>query len=92
MVKQLKSILKTFKKQKKFKIFASSVLIVYDAKSVKLFAEKKISVTKLKKSILVKIIDFAHTFPSEGEKDENFIFGLENIVELFQNCLKKRPE
>ena len=65
------------------------MLIVYDAKSVKLFCDKKMSATKLRKSIVVKIIDFAHTFPSEGEKDENFIFGLENIIELFENCLRK---
>ena len=89
VAKQIKEILKTFRKQRKYKIYASSILIVYDAKAVKNFLDGKLSSKKLSQYVVVKIIDFAHVFPSEGEKDENFLFGLENIYKMFKNCLKK---
>jgi hypothetical protein len=89
VVQQLRSILSTFKKQRKYKIFASSALIAYDAKAVKLFLDGKIKSSTLSKSVSVRIIDFAHVFHSGGERDDNFIFGLENILKLFENCLRK---
>ena len=41
----------------------------------------------LSKSIRVRLIDFAHVFPANGERDDNFLFGLENILRLFENSL-----
>jgi hypothetical protein len=79
----------TFEKQRKYKIYASSILITYDAKAVKKFLDGKLSSKKLGKSVSVRLIDFAHVFPAHGERDDNFLFGLENVLELFKNCLKK---
>lgn len=36
----------------------------------------------------VRMIDFTHVFPSENEKDENYIFGLQNLIEHLQSLLE----
>ena len=90
VVDQLSSMLKTFKKQSKYKFFASSVLISYDAEAIRKFGTaEKIPRSKLVESVSVWLIDFAHVFRSDAELDENFVFGLENLLELFKNCVKK---
>lgn len=34
---------------------------------------------------IVKMIDFAHVFPAEDDGlDENYLFGIENLVKIFQ--------
>lgn len=38
----------------------------------------------------VKMIDFAHVFESEEDSvDENYLFGIENIVKMFEEFLKE---
>lgn len=39
----------------------------------------------------VKMIDFAHTFPSEEVQavDQNYLFGIENLVKIFEEFLKE---
>jgi len=39
----------------------------------------------------VKMIDFAHVFPGEDETnvDTNYLFGIENLVKLFEELLKE---
>lgn len=39
----------------------------------------------------VKMIDFAHTFPSEDNAavDENYLFGIENLVKIFEEFLQE---
>nr|XP_053655202.1 uncharacterized protein LOC128704162 [Cherax quadricarinatus] len=34
-------------------------------------------------TVTVKMIDFAHVLYSDGERDENYIFGLENLIKFF---------
>lgn len=36
----------------------------------------------------VKMIDFAHVFPAEGPSiDTNYLFGIENLVKIFEEFL-----
>lgn len=87
VVKRLKAILEVVERQNKYRFFASSILLAYDAAGVREFLEDG-DVEKLERNIRVKIIDFAHVFPaSEGEKDENFVFGLKNLIALFESVL-----
>lgn len=39
----------------------------------------------------VKMIDFAHTFPSDDctAVDQNYLFGIENLVKIFEEFLKE---
>lgn len=41
----------------------------------------------------VKMIDFAHVFESEEDSiDENYLFGIENIVKMFEEFLKEAKQ
>lgn len=78
---QLKQILALFKKQMVFHLFGSSLLFIYDADAIEKFKDSKDS-EALCEAVKLKMIDFAHVFLEE-EIDENYIFGLENLVKLF---------
>jgi hypothetical protein len=87
--KVIKALLCTFLAEWIWQKSSSQNVGEIDYRAVKNFLNGKLSSKKLSQSVVVKIIDFAHVFPSEGEKDENFLFGLENIYKMFKNCLKK---
>lgn len=39
---------------------------------------------------IVKMIDFAHAFPAEEDSlDTNYLFGIENLVKMFEEFLKE---
>ena len=54
------------RRQRKYLTYASSVLFVYDGAAVTRFLADK-DVKALEKAVTVKLIDFAHVFPNEGE-------------------------
>jgi endonuclease IV len=84
------SIKEAFEAQRKYKIFASSLLMSYDAEAVAKFKIGKIcEIDELKKHVNIRLIDFAHVFDANGERDENFLEGLGNLLELFKNYLKQ---
>lgn len=41
----------------------------------------------------VKMIDFAHVFPADGDAssdtDTNYLFGIENLVKIFEEFLRE---
>lgn len=63
--------------QRDFQFYSSSVLIIYegDAES----AEEA--------NVAVRLVDFAHTFRSKGQKDPNFIAGLRAVIKALKNAL-----
>jgi 1D-myo-inositol-tetrakisphosphate 5-kinase/inositol-polyphosphate multikinase len=68
-------------KQYKFVFIASSLLIVYDGGKGENGHDLKID---------VRLVDFAHVFPStssQSEPDENFLFGLHHCIEYLQMLL-----
>ena len=71
--KKLKDVERFFESQTAFHNFASSLLCVYDQ-----------GVTN---SAKVHIIDFAFSFPGNGKKDDNLLFGLKNVRALFDEYL-----
>lgn len=73
---ELERILDWFLIQKRFAFYSSSILFVYDADDAR---------------CSVKLIDFAHVFPSEGP-DENYLFGLRNLVEAFRVVASTEPK
>lgn len=85
-IKELKDILKVFREQRIYKFYASSLLLVYDVAAVRRYLDDG-NQENLKRNIRVKLIDFAHVFPSNGEIDKNFIFGLDNLIKVFEKIL-----
>ena len=70
-----------FERQDLYHVFASSLLFVYDLNA---FDKDD---TQLENLVRLKMIDFAHVFPSNGQKDENFLFGAQNLHKLFKEFL-----
>jgi len=73
-----------FNHQTHYHIYASSLLFVYDYEAAAQGNEDN-----LVKSVRLKLIDFAHVFPGEGELDHHFSFGLKNLSNLFDNFIDK---
>jgi len=82
-VEKISGIVQVFEMQRRYKIFASSLLLAYDAKAVRKFKNQEISEVELKKSVNIRLIDFAHVFDAQGQEDDNFLFGIRNLQDLF---------
>ena len=89
MAKQIRAIYEAFDSQRKYIIYGSSLLMSYDADAVNRFKSGDIDEKELESLVNVKLIDFAHAFPAEGVKDENFLNGLSNLLTLFEDFYKK---
>ena len=95
-VEKISEILEVFSNQRKYKIYASSLLLAYDAQAVQKFKstaknddENTDKKNELRKYVNIRLIDFAHVFNANGDKDENFLFGLTNLLDLFQRYLNR---
>ena len=63
--------------------------MAYDADAIKRFKKGEMGKKELEKYVNVKLIDFAHVFPSQGERDDNFLRGLDNLLSLFEDFYKR---
>ena len=64
-----------FNKQTTYHFYSSSVIVVYDAE------------LQDTSSIRIKIADFAHVFPAENKRDDNYLYGLNNLVQHLEILL-----
>ena len=71
--KKLKDVERFFESQTAFHNFASSLLCVYDQGDTN--------------SAKVHIIDFEFSFPGNGKKDDNLLFGLKNVRALLDEYI-----
>jgi 1D-myo-inositol-tetrakisphosphate 5-kinase/inositol-polyphosphate multikinase len=78
---RLKAIEQMYSQQRVFHIFGSSILFVYDAAALLDDKTKE----DLEKAVEVKMIDFAHVHPANGEADLNYNTGLRNLINLMEN-------
>jgi len=87
---KLKRFRRFFGLQYQIAFYASSLLIAYDAKFV------ETNLTKLGEMgdsdslcletddwLRIYMIDFTHVFPNDGQPDKNYIFALDNVMDLF---------
>ncbi|CAL8075606.1 unnamed protein product [Calicophoron daubneyi] len=94
--KKLSRLCHWFETQRKIAFYASSVLLSYDEQldfkekdTERSSAETDFSRTG---GVRVYLIDFTRWRPSNGEKDENFLYGLRNVVRMFrQASTDKQP-
>jgi len=75
---QLHTIRRWFEEQRHFTFYATSLLFVYDADLL----EKNAS-----PNVRIRMIDFAHVYPAHGSQDANYIHGLCNLIQLFEDFL-----
>ena len=89
MTRQIRAIYEAFESQRKYIIYGSSLLMSYDADAILLLQAGKIEKVELENYVNVKLIDFAHVFPAEGKRDDNFLKGLSNLLSLFEDFHKR---
>ena len=92
VVEKIKAIRDVFELQRRYKIYASSLLLAYDSQAVRKFKNGKITQPHLAKAVNIRLIDFAHVFDANEERDDNFLHGLNNLLELFSQYLKRTEE
>ena len=80
---RLKGIQGMYSNQQVFHIFGSSILFVYDAS---ILLEVKPSSEALESAVVVKMIDFAHVHPGNGQPDQNYNFGPANLITVLKSA------
>ena len=83
VTEKLKAIQAMYSQQRVFHIFGSSILFVYDAAA--LLGDNNTK-EDLEEAVVVKMIDFAHVHPANGQVDDNYNTGLKNLVELLERA------
>jgi len=92
VVEKITTIRDVFELQRRYKIYASSLLLTYDSQAVRNFKKGKITQPQLAQSVNIRLIDFAHVFDANGERDDNFLHGLNNLLDLFSQYQKRTEE
>lgn len=80
ILKQLQPFYDWFESQISYKLFATSLLIVYEGDR-----------SRTKKPV-IRLVDFAHTYESSNFLDENFLFGLRKLKSLLENIASKNND
>lgn len=82
------------RKQTMFRLYSSSVLLVYDAAQLKGGERQRERLTHSNGTLLTaraRMIDFAHAFPTEtceaDTVDENYLQGVDSLVDIFEQFL-----
>jgi len=83
-LEKLDIVLDFFFNQLTYHVFASSLLFVYDYENL-----DNVNFD-LCNPVRVKLIDFAHVFPANGVPDNNFLFGLKNLQNLFREFIAEK--
>jgi len=78
---RLKAIQAMYSNQRVFHIFGSSILFVYDAS---ILLDSQASSEAIDSAVVVKMIDFAHVHPADGQPDQNYNFGLASLIKALE--------
>ena len=92
VVEKIKAVLDVFELQRRYKIYASSLLLTYDSEAVRNFKNGNITQPQLVKGVNIQLIDFAHVFDANNERDDNFLHGLNNLWKLFSQYLQRNEK
>lgn len=69
-IAQLAGLTAWFAQQTEFCFYSSSILIIYEGSAT----------TADKAAVSIRLVDFAHTFPSGGQQDGNFLAGARALL------------
>ena len=81
---KLREVQSLFLSQKSYRLYGSSILFSYDYDTLASIDWKS------KNPVRLNLIDFAHNFPAEDELDENYLFGLNNLIKLFEFFIQRQ--
>jgi 1D-myo-inositol-tetrakisphosphate 5-kinase/inositol-polyphosphate multikinase len=76
---KLSTLLELFESQSTYHLYGSSILFVYDSVAAIKFHKGEIDEEKLASVVNVTMIDFAHECDGEGNKDSNYLTGIQHL-------------
>ena len=86
-IKNIESIRRWFEKQTTYHFYSSSVFVVYESNLEDILIKNPSFNTASR--VRTKLIDFAHVFPASNTRDENYLYGLDKLIEHLKHLLKK---
>ena len=72
-----------------YHFYASSLLLAYEMEKVERNEFQNEIKDKEKFTVIVKWVDFTRVMDSNGESDENFIFGLKKLIDLMEKVTRE---
>ena len=63
--------------QQEFVFYSSSILIIYEGDAQK----------QSETNVVIRLVDFAHTFPVDGKRDSNFLDGLASFMSVLEDTI-----
>jgi len=85
VINKLSEIKDWFTVQTTYHFFAASILTIYETNLEEI--AKNANDEQIKDLVRVKLVDLTHVFPANGKMDENFLFGLNNLMEYHDRLL-----
>ena len=92
IVDKIKAIRDVFEIQRRYKIYASSLILAYDSDAVRKYKQGFLKNEELQNFVNIKLVDFAHVHSADGKRDDNFLRGLNNLLGLFTQFLQRVPK
>jgi hypothetical protein len=87
-IKRLNDIKLWFEKQTTYNFFASSILIIYESDLERMCEENlKNTESYLTQFVRAKMCDLTHIFRSDSKIDENYLFGLNCLIDHLKRLL-----
>lgn len=86
IIKKLNDIKQWFSVQTTYHFFAASILTIYETNLEEI--SKNANEDVIRDMVRVKLVDLAHVFPANGKIDDNFLFGLNNLIEYHERLLR----
>jgi len=88
VLERLQPVSEWFESQKQWKFFGSSILIAYEGDPERQASFRQTdNDTEVDDMVEVKLIDFAHAWPSEGKLDENYLGGLRSLLSYLKRLV-----
>jgi hypothetical protein len=97
-IKKFESIKNWFEKQTSYHFYSSSLIVIYEAnlaESIQQLNEEKKQTTAtssssdaLSNSVRITMADFAHVFPASNTHDDNYLYGLNRLIDHLKLLLK----
>ena len=86
-IEKLNEIKLWFEKQRTYHFYAASILVIYESDLENISMDEQKTIEQIKHLVRVKLADFAHVFPSNNQRDENFLFAIISLIDHFKRLL-----
>ena len=76
-----------FEKQRNYHFYSSSIIIAYESDLETINSNEKDTLNEIDTKVRLAMIDFTHVYPAQDQPDSNYLFGLNNLLNLLNTLL-----